>query len=342
MDWQGFLEFFRFTGRRLKLTFAQILNYPASLAHKGQVDEELAHLRSAIFRSHDTAPLESRVSQNTAGKAGSKNGQEWKGIDEAVSATASASFVSALKSPVEDSGARKEIASTLYTAPQAVRLADGRIASATARVHPCWVGSFSNKRQCQAEKSGYHVQPLAMEADFLCVETNGVQGIVRSTDTSKALLMNPPPQKPSLVRCEEDLLNPGRSSSVQRIGSNASHRMPRMASKASSAVSSVSFNRNTKGQDIAPNTWTDKDENTVRMLRMKKHIQYFGAGVKPEDPANCIPCIDTLLGPGPAFFRRKYLLGTKEHEIRQREEWAGMYRSLAQSPGCVRGLLLQG
>ena len=65
-------------------------------------------------------------------------------------------------------------------------------------------------------------------------------------------------------------------------------------------------------------------------------------GVKPEDPANCIPCIETLLGPGPAFFRRKYLLGTKEHEIRQREEWAGMYRSLAQSPGCVRGLLLQG
>ena len=336
MDWQGFLEFFRFTGRRLKLTFAQILNYPASLAHKGQVDEELANLRSAIFRSHNTAPLESRVSQITAGKAGSGNGPEWKGTDQATSAPAS--FVSALKSPVEDSDEGKEIAWTLHTVPQAVRLADGRIAPATARAHPCWVGCFSNDRPCQSEKSGYHVQPLAMEADFLCVEKNGVQGIVRSTDASKALLMNPPPQKPSLVRCEEDLLNPGRSSSVQRIGSNASHRMPRMASKASSAVSSVSFNRNTKGQEIAPNTWTDKDENTVRMLRMKKHIQYFGAGVKPEDPADCIPCIDQLLGPGPVFFRRKYLLGTKEHEIRQREEWAGMYRSLSQTPGCVRGL----
>ena len=58
------------------------------------------------------------------------------------------------------------------------------------------------------------------------------------------------------------------------------------------------------------------------MLRMKKHLEFFGSGVPREDASKCVPVLSEVLGPGRVFFRRSFVLGTQAHREREIEHLA--------------------
>lgn len=177
---------------------------------------------------------------------------------------------------------------------------------ASCRTHHCWVGSYSASVRLPAEKSGYEIQPLATEDDFMVVESEGLKGVGRSTDFYKAL-SNPPPSRRA---------NPEKEGERERIESEREEATLRVRRVGSGQA------RGEPGERQEGGTWSEKDENCVRMLLMKKRMEYFGANAQPEDPDKCTPCLVQVLGNGPTFFRRNFIAGTAAYDRRLREEWA--------------------
>ena len=95
--------------------------------------------------------------------------------------------------------------------------------------------------------------------------------------------------------------------------------------------------RGEPGEQQEGGTWSEKDEHCVRMLLMKKRMEYFGANAKPEEPDKCTPCLVQVLGNGPTFFRRNFIAGTAAYDVRQREEWAATKIQSRFRGMCVRG-----
>jgi len=226
-------------------------------------------------------------------------------------------------------------------------LPDGRLVTPSQRSHPLWVGTFSAMRQAPAETTGYCIPPLVTEQDFMCVELHGFEGVARSTNVTKALSMNPAApdlqrrdravadgesrQKGRALIEEEITVQPDtvQHPSLSRKSSDAKILERAGSGEAPSVASSILVRRTCSTEKLQGpvweqpgGTWSKKDENTVRVLRMKKHLEFFGSGVAPEDPAQCVPALDQVLGKAPVFFRRSFVQGTKEYGTREIEHRA--------------------
>lgn len=302
MDFAGFLQFLKFTQRRLKLTLAEIIEYPTTHTHKRQTALALASQMPAADHADDAA----------------------------------------------------RVALTAL-------LPDGRLATQSERTHPLWLGACSATRPAPAEKNGYCIAPLAMEQDFMCLELHGFHGIARSTDVARALSMNPPPPAPVPAHRSDggvgaddgaQQLAADRPAARGRLAASGAEQraallLPRSASDGSaqaparlgsdeappsSLASSTRLGfvrRLSSGEKVEGpvweqpgGTWSNKDDNTVRMLRMKKHLEFFGSGVPREDASKCVPVLSEVLGPGRVFFRRSFVLGTQAHREREIEHLA--------------------
>ena len=376
MDFEGCQRFFRLTSRRLKITLSEIFHYPNTHTNKGNPNEEL--LRKPMGTPCiPQAACSSVVPSNT--DAGGKTPSDpsftpptsllrSSAPDNAKSASLSA-CVSASPAPGDQSAGE-----------QTARLkTDGTIAQASLRKHPCWLGTFSSTGRSAADESGYVMQPLALEDDFLCVETLGFHGIERSTNLSEALSMNPP--APSVIQRGRDgkaaqmdsSAVPGESRMVSSASAGDStskiqeevrpDHMSRMSSSMSNKLGSkrtssagVGCQRRASSQSFFSRAnsaqsgevweqeggkWSARNESLVRMLRMKKYLEYFSPDVPPEDPLKCTPHLE-LLGSGPVFFRRNFLLGTEAYAWRVREEWAATKIQARVRGMAIRKLVRQG
>jgi len=358
MDFDGFMRFLKLTSRQLKLTFLQILNYAIEHTHRGQApNDELAKTRCTIMLPLSSPlPVARSVLPRCAPTGVLVSNTSTLGADyqeEVVSSLPAKPATPSLPVPTSASpqtlvvkcktvgsdssspvggsktgvqaGGRAEKCAVEEETGSVVLMHDGRVAKASMRSHPCWVGSYSATTGSTAERHGYHIQPLAMEDDFMCVEAEGFKGIGRSTDLAQALIMNPTappgaqpfklfhpeclscvatsevaPTNANMARMTSSDASTQLHAAAQRTGSSTTwgrvrssiSRMPSGFSRVKSAHSLSSsvggfFRRSSSGALLPPwevpgGTWSAKDDSCVRMLRMKKHLQFFGAGVEPE------------------------------------------------------------